>query len=66
MNTRVLFTQEQRERLESEKGISITSDGYGYDYDNQSWILNGRYKRCGHSTPCNCFGTLHNGEPITL
>jgi hypothetical protein len=36
----------------------------GYDYDNQAWVENGKYQRCGHpdSTHCNCYGKLHEGE----
>lgn len=35
-----------------------------YDYDNQAWIVNGKYIRCGHpeSMNCNCYGKLHEGE----
>ena len=39
----------------------------GYDYDNQAWVLNGKYVACGHPrkngcVTCNCYGTLHEGE----
>ncbi len=36
----------------------------GYDYVNQSWVLNGRYVECGHPVEmkCNCYGKLHEGE----
>jgi len=36
----------------------------GYDYENQAWVINGRYVRCGHpeSTDCDCYGRLHDGE----
>ncbi len=35
-----------------------------YDYDNQAWIEEGRYSRCGHpnSVNCKCYGKLHEGE----
>ena len=35
-----------------------------YDYDNQAWVADGLYVRCGHdqSMVCNCFGRLHEGE----
>jgi len=39
----------------------------GYDYENQAWVLDGRYVRCAH-TECQakgefaCFGTRHEGE----
>lgn len=36
----------------------------GYDYDNQAWIINGKYVRCGHPQEmnCNCYGRLYEGE----
>ena len=35
-----------------------------YDYDNQAWVLDGCYVRCGHPDGmiCDCFGRLHEGE----
>ena len=33
----------------------------GYDYINQSWVVDGKYVKCGH-TECNCYGRLHAGE----
>lgn len=35
-----------------------------YDYTNQAWIVNGRYKSCAHpgSMHCQCYGRLHAGE----
>ena len=43
----------------------------GYDYQNQAWVVSGRYVSCGHvSVPgtgefkCDCYGRLHAGEPI--
>lgn len=35
-----------------------------YDYQNQAWVINGRYTRCGHpdSMKCQCYGRLHEGE----
>ena len=35
-----------------------------YDYDNQAWIVDGKYVRCAHpeSMPCRCYGKLHEGE----
>ncbi len=37
----------------------------GYDYDNQAWVQNGVYVRCGHpdAMGCRCYGKLHEGEP---
>jgi len=36
----------------------------GYDYQNQTWVKNGRYVRCGHpdAMACDCYGRLHEGE----
>lgn len=35
-----------------------------FDYDNQAWIEDGRYVRCGHpeSMDCGCYGRIHEGE----
>jgi len=35
-----------------------------YDYDNQAWVVNNKYERCGHPQEmnCNCYGKLHEGE----
>ena len=35
-----------------------------YDYNNQAWIVDGRYERCGHpeTMDCGCYGRLHAGE----
>ncbi len=39
----------------------------GFDYDNQAWVNNGKYLRCGHPADmkCGCFGRTHEGEPVT-
>ncbi|MDY6856362.1 MAG: hypothetical protein SWO11_17015 [Thermodesulfobacteriota bacterium] len=36
----------------------------GYDYDNQAWVMDGKYVRCGHpeAMPCDCYGRMHEGE----
>lgn len=39
----------------------------GYDYENQAWVIGGKYIACGHPRKdghmtCNCYGTLHEGE----
>jgi hypothetical protein len=36
----------------------------GFDYQNQAWVENGRYVRCGHpeSMDCGCYGRQHEGE----
>ncbi len=35
-----------------------------YDYENQAWVKDGKYIRCGHSPDfdCQCFGKIHEGE----
>ena len=43
----------------------------GYDYENQAWVINGKYIRCGHpeSMDCKCYGKECEGEetqPIKL
>ena len=37
----------------------------GYDYDNQAWVKDGKYVRCGHpeSMDCRCYGKTHEGQP---
>jgi hypothetical protein len=39
----------------------------GFDYENQAWVINGKYERCGHpdSMECDCYGKLHAGETTT-
>ena len=37
-----------------------------YDYENQAWVVDGRYVRCGHQTECNCYGRKHEGETYQL
>jgi hypothetical protein len=36
----------------------------GFDYDHQSWVVAGRYVRCGHpaTMDCRCYGKVHEGE----
>ena len=33
-----------------------------FDYENQAWIVDGRYVRCGHKDECGCYGKLHEGQ----
>jgi hypothetical protein len=35
-----------------------------FDYENQAWIVDGRYVRCNHPAEmdCRCYGKLHEGE----
>ena len=49
------------------KSTDVYKDGRlvnGYDYENQAWVINGRYVRCGHleKMDCQCFGKIHEGE----
>jgi hypothetical protein len=36
----------------------------GFDYDNQAWVIDGRYVSCGHpdGMECGCYGREHAGE----
>lgn len=38
----------------------------GFDYENQAWVINGKYVDCGHlkNQACNCYGRIHLGEEI--
>lgn len=45
--------------VENERGRLIE----GYDYNNQAWVVNGRYVDCSHVYKhCGCYGRLHKGE----
>lgn len=35
-----------------------------FDYENQAWVIDGRYQRCGHpeAMDCGCYGRAHAGE----
>ena len=37
---------------------------WGFDYDKQAWVEDGKYVRCGHpdSMNCDCYGKIHEGE----
>ena len=39
----------------------------GFDYDNQAWVIDGTYRRCGHpdSMSCGCYGREHEGEMVS-
>jgi hypothetical protein len=39
----------------------------GFDYQNQSWVIDGRYVDCGHreSMKCGCYGRIHKGEEVS-
>ena len=38
----------------------------GYDYENQVWVVKGRYVRCGHpdTMNCGCYGREHEGKYV--
>jgi hypothetical protein len=53
--------QQMRESSDEYKGGRLIN---GFDYDNQAWVIDGKYVRCGHpeSMNCNCYGRLHEGK----
>ena len=40
----------------------------GFDYHNQSWVIEGKYVRCGHpeNMDCGCYGRLNEGKKTTI
>lgn len=46
--------------------VYLNREGLGYDYDNQAWVVKGKYQSCSHpeSMPCDCFSRLHAGENV--
>lgn len=50
-------------KTETETAVDKVTDPLAFDYTNQAWIQNGVYTPCGHDKPCDCFGTVHAGEP---
>jgi hypothetical protein len=53
----------------SRTGSDQLKDGLlfnGYDYENQAWVKDGKYIRCGHpeDMECNCYGREHEGEIV--
>lgn len=72
MNSRMMQSDRSIDYTEATKMARISSDETrngrlinGYDYDNQAWVKDGRYVRCGHpdSMDCGCYGRIHAGEP---
>jgi hypothetical protein len=74
-----MITDSQRKAIESAieilelEGCSVTAtelrDAFaipenGFDYENQAWVVDGRYVSCGHpeTMNCGCFGRIHVGE----
>lgn len=39
----------------------------GFDYQNQAWVVDGKYVKCGHpeTMQCKCYGRVHEGEETT-
>ena len=33
-----------------------------FDYENQAWIVDGKYVKCGHPNCNRCYGTLNEGK----
>ena len=48
--------------------ISNDKQKYSYDYENQVWIVGGKYRDCGHpeDMKCKCFGRLHKDEEAII
>jgi len=48
--------------------ISNDKQKYSYDYKNQTWIVGGKYRDCGHpeDMDCGCFGRKHKGERAVI
>lgn len=44
----------------------VARTGATFDYEKQAWVVNGRYVRCGHIDPCDCYGRQHVGERAEL
>jgi hypothetical protein len=51
------------ERDYNDDTLTAALNREGYDYRHQAWVVNGKYQRCGHGKPCDCYGTRHHGEP---
>jgi hypothetical protein len=39
-----------------------------YDYENQVWIIDGKYTRCNHpdAMNCGCYGKTHAGKTAVI
>lgn len=53
----------------SRQSVNINKNGSlfsGYDYENQAWVMEGKYIRCGHpdSMDCGCFGKEYEGKTV--
>ena len=37
-----------------------------YDYERQAWVVDWRYKDCGHpkAMDCGCYGRQHDGQRV--
>jgi len=58
--------QSNKERIMKKSNKETVCDRLinGYDYDNQAWVIDGKYVRCGHpeNMDCGCYGKEHEGE----
>ncbi len=43
----------------------MSKEDIWFDYQNQAWVIDGMYNRCGHpeEMACGCYGRIHAGEP---
>lgn len=53
-----------RVELESREQIIKDRSAAKYDYRHQAYVVNGRYVACNHGNPCDCYGTIHAGQPV--
>ena len=53
--------------VSSQNTVESTGELF-YDYENQAWVVNGKYQRCEHpdSMTCLCYGRVHAGEWYTI
>jgi len=47
---------------QAERNVEKEPPQLWYDYTNQAWVCDGKYLRCAHEGPCDCYGTAHAGE----
>lgn len=59
-------TKNEQNGMGLEASCILDENGSGYDYQNQAWIQEFKYLRCGHvdEMNCNCYGKLHEGESV--
>lgn len=54
------MTRESTNQLDPTTGYLLN----GYDYDNQAWVVDGKYEACGHPADmdCGCYSREHEGQ----